>query len=138
MPAGRPSEYNLEICAEICEHVAAGMSIRKALEQSNEYPTWETFRKWRRDNPELMALYTLARQDKSESVEFQFDNTISQLEQGQIDPATARVILDALKWKMAKYYPKMFGENKALDLTSGGQPIQWNEIKTYESGENAQ
>jgi hypothetical protein len=131
MPAGRPSEYNFELCAEICEHVASGMSIRKALEQSNQYPTWETFRKWRRDNEELMALYTWARQDKSESVEFQYDNTIAKLENGEIDPMTARVILDALKWKMAKYYPKMFGDKTAVDLTSGGDKITWNEVKTY-------
>jgi len=117
MPAGRPSEYDFELCKEICEFVADGMNIKKALLQKNEYPTWETFRTWRNNHPELLALYTIARQDKAESVEFQYDNTIAGLENGTIDPQTARVILDALKWKMGKYYPKMFGDKIQQEVT---------------------
>jgi hypothetical protein len=62
MPAGRPSEYNFELCAEICEHVADGLSIRKALKQSDKYPSWATFRKWKFENAELLNKYDIAKQ----------------------------------------------------------------------------
>jgi hypothetical protein len=29
---------------------------------------------------------------------------------GKYDPSTARVLIDTLKWKAAKYYPKMYGD----------------------------
>ena len=68
MAAGRPSEYNFILCLDILEEIANGNNIIDVLDSKDEYPSWATFRKWKRDNEELLTLYVNAQQDKTESL----------------------------------------------------------------------
>jgi hypothetical protein len=123
MAAGRPSEYNLDIACDICEQVAAGANVMDALNKNDLYPSWPTFRRWKRDHAELRTLYINAIQDKSEAVLFEIDQTVQELKEGDFDASTANVIIQTLKWKAAKFYPKMFGDQKNVDVTTKGQSI---------------
>jgi hypothetical protein len=53
----RPSTYNFEIAEEICDRVSNGESIKHVLDSKDEYPTFPTWCKWRRENDELYELY---------------------------------------------------------------------------------
>ncbi len=136
MAVGRPSEYNFELCAEICEHVADGLSIRKALKQSDKYPSWATFRKWKFENPELLTQYTRAREDRADTKDDKIDDILEQLMSGEIDPQTAKVLIDTLKWQMGKENKNVYGDSSKVDLTSGGDKITWNEVRTYDKPES--
>ena len=121
---GRPSEYDFSLCEEICELVARGGNIVAVLESDERFPSWPTFRKWKNQHEELLTLYVKAIQDKAESVDLSIDETIQWLLKGEIDPSTANVIIQTYKWKASKYYPKMFGTQTNVDITSGNKPIQ--------------
>lgn len=112
----RPSEYNFEICKEICNEVADGKNIKAALKLKKEYPTFKTWCNWKRDNAELLHLYVKSIQDKSESVDYEIDEILAECRKGKIDPSTANVLIQTLKWKAAKYYPKMFGDQSKLTI----------------------
>ena len=120
---GRPSNYDFDLCEEICEEVAIGGNIIKVLESKDSYPTWPTFRKWKNEHSELFTLYIKAIQDKSEAVLFEMDEISQELRTGKIDASTANVLIQTLKWKAAKFYPKMFGDNKNVDLTTKGESV---------------
>lgn len=122
--AGRPSTYNIDLASEICEDVAGGGNIMDVLDKKKSYPSWPTFRRWKRDHIELRTLYVNAIQDKSEAVLFEIDQTLQELREGLIDASTANVIIQTLKWKAAKFYPKMFGDNKGIDITTKGESIK--------------
>ena len=106
----RPSEYDLKLCANICDEVANGFNIKTVLNSKQEYPTFQTWCNWKREHQELFDLYTRSIQDKAESVDEEIDFIMSEVKAKKIDAATARVLIDTLKWKAAKYYPKMFGD----------------------------
>jgi hypothetical protein len=38
----------------------------------------------------------------------------------EIDSSTYNVLVQTIKWKMAKFYPKVFGDNKQVDLLNNG------------------
>lgn len=118
----RLTEYNYDLCVEICDLVANGSHIIDALNSSNNYPSWSTFRRWKRDNDELQTLYTRSIQDKSEMVIFEIYQTLKDLKNKTIDASQARVLIDTYKWIASKYYPKMFGDK--LDLTSKDEKIE--------------
>ena len=122
MPAGRPSDYNYNLCVEICEKVADGDNIMSILNKNSEFPSWSTFRRWKRDNEELRTLYINAQQDKAEALEKEIDDYRAMLLAKEIDPATYNTLVQTLKWKMAKFYPKVFGDK--VDVTSQGEKIQ--------------
>jgi hypothetical protein len=117
----RLSEYNFEICLDICEEVALGDNIMTILEKNPNYPSWSTFRRWKRDNEELRTLYINSQQDKAEALEKEMDDYRSMLLAKEIDPATYNTLVQTLKWKMAKFYPKVFGDK--IDHTTAGEKI---------------
>ena len=118
----RLTEYDYDLCIEICDLVANGSHIIDALNSNDNYPSWSTFRRWKRDNDELQTLYTRSIQDKSEMVIFEINQTMTDLKNKVIDASQARVLIDTYKWLASKYYPKMFGDK--LDLTSKDEKIE--------------
>lgn len=131
MAAGRPSTYDFDLAEEICLQVADGKNVKKVLKSSDKYPSFPTWCKWKRENPELLNLYVNSIQDKSESVDEEIDDVKKMLVKGDIDASTANVLIQTLKWKAAKYYPKMFGDNKGIDVTTKGESI--NKLSTEEA-----
>lgn len=110
----RLSEYNYEMCVEICSEVAEGFNIKTVLKSKSEYPTFQTWCNWKREHKELIDLYTRSIQDKAESVDEEIDLIMSEVRAGEIEPSAGRILIDTLKWKASKYYPKMFGDKTIL------------------------
>ena len=117
----RLTEYNFDLCIEICDKVADGLNIMDILASKYNYPSWSTFRRWKNDNEELRTLYVNSQQDKGIALEKEIDDTMALLKLSTIDASTANVIIQTIKWKMSKFYPKMFGDK--LDLTSKDEKI---------------
>jgi hypothetical protein len=122
MAAGRPIEYNFELAKEICEQLY-DQSLTDVLKLKKKYPARSTFFLWKRNNKELSDLYVNIAQDKGILFIEEIDQTIIDLRNGEIGPSTANVIIQTLKWKAAKFYPKMFGDKSELDITTKGQQL---------------
>lgn len=106
----RLTEYNFDLCIEICNRIAEGDNIKTILDSKDEYPSFPTWCKWKRENVELLNLYVNSIQDKGESVDAKIDEIWEGCRLGLYDASTANVLLQTLKWKASKYYPKMFGD----------------------------
>lgn len=116
----RPSEYNFELCKKICDEVANGENIISVLKESS-YPSWSTFRRWKNENDELRTLYVNSQQDKGIALESEIDDVMQSLKAGEMEASVGNVLIQTLKWKMAKFYPKMFGDK--VDVTTDGEKI---------------
>jgi len=117
----RLTEYNYNVCLDICETIAVGGNIMNVLESRSDFPSWSTFRRWKRDNEELRTLYVNSQQDKAEALEKEMDDYRDMLILKEIDASTYNTLVQTLKWKMAKFYPKMFGEK--IDIVSDGAAL---------------
>lgn len=115
----RKSEYDFEMCKEICDSIANGMNIKQVLKSKKEYPDWSTFRRWKLENDELHTLYTRSIQDKAEMVACEIDEIALDVRNKVIDNHVGRLLIDTLKWKAAKFYPKMFGDQSKITLDGG-------------------
>jgi hypothetical protein len=112
----RPSEYDFELCKEICDQLADGSNIKRILNSNKDYPHWTTFRRWKNENEELRTLYVSSQQDKAVALEDELDELRDELRSGKIEYQVYNTLAQTLKWKMAKFYPKVFGDNKTVDL----------------------
>ena len=117
----RLTEYNYELCINICNELADGKNIKRILDSNISYPDWTTFRRWKQNNEELRTLYISSQQDKAIALENELDDLRDLLFSKEIDHQTYNVLAQTLKWKMAKFYPKVFGDK--TDITSGGEKI---------------
>jgi len=122
----RLDEYNFELAKKICEEVANGKSVIKVLLDNEEYPSWSTFRRWKSDHEELQTQYMSAIQDKADFCLFEIDEICKEMKEGTLDYQVGRIIVDTLKWKASKFYPKMYGTTP-IDFTSGGERIAFPE-----------
>ena len=118
---GRPSKYNYDLCVDICNEVAEGNNIKSVLKSKKEYPSFQTWCTWKRSHSELLDLYVKSIQDKAESVDADIDDIMYMLKNGEIEPSAANVLIQTLKWKASKYYPKMFGDR--VDVTTDGEKV---------------
>ena len=114
---GRSTKYNYDLCVDICEQVAQGYNIMRVLDKSDVFPSWSTFRRWKRDNEDLRTLYVNAQQDKAEALENEMDDYRDMLISKEIDASTYNTLVQTLKWKMAKFYPKFFGDKIQTELS---------------------
>jgi hypothetical protein len=76
-------------------------------------------------------LYVRIMQDKGTLFIEEIDSFMKDLKDKKIDPSTANVLIQTLKWKAAKFYPKMFGEKAEIDLTSGGEKLSQDTTVTF-------
>lgn len=120
----RLEEYDFNLCVDICEEIATGGNIMSVLENNSKFPSWSTFRRWKRNHEELRTLYINSQQDKAEALEKEMDDYRSMLLAKEIDASTYNTLVQTLKWKMSKYYSKMYGDK--TDITSGGEKLQTN------------
>lgn len=117
------TDYNFDLCKEICQRLIDEdfSNVSQILVTNVKYPARSTFFKWKRENKELSDLYTIIQQDKGELFVEEIDQVWQDLKNGLIDAPSARVLIDTLKWKAAKYYPKMYGDK--IDVTSKDEKI---------------
>lgn len=120
---GRPTEYNLNIAKEICEKISLGSNVVKVLNESDKYPSFPTWCKWKRDNDELLKLYVNSVQDKSDVELNEMDEIQQELRDNKLTPAQANVLIQTIKWKLAKFYPKMYGDKSEIDVTTKGESL---------------
>jgi hypothetical protein len=106
----RLSEYDFDLCIEICNELADGQNIKRILNSNDKYPDWTTFRRWKQNNEELRTLYINSQQDKAIALENELDDLRDLLMSKEIDASTYNTLAQTLKWKMAKFYPKVFGD----------------------------
>jgi hypothetical protein len=114
----RLTEYDFDLCVEICNELADGHNIKRILASKENYPNWTTFRRWKQNNEELRTLYINSQQDKAIALENELDDLRDMLTSKEIDASTYNVLAQTIKWKMAKFYPKVFGD-KVMQEHSG-------------------
>ena len=119
----RLTEYDFDLCVEICNELAEGHNIKRILASNDKYPDWTTFRRWKQNNEELRTLYISSQQDKAIALENELDDLRDLLSSKEIDHQTYNVLAQTLKWKMAKFYPKVFGD-KTIHSGDADNPIQ--------------
>ena len=93
------------------------------MDSNDKYPDWTTFRRWKQNNEELRTLYINSQQDKAIALENELDDLRDMLTAKEIDASTYNVLAQTLKWKMAKFYPKVFGD-KTIHSGDADNPIQ--------------
>lgn len=108
----------------IIDSIRNGANIKNSC--SDNGITFQSWCNWKADNQIVFDLYVKARQDKAEGLESEIDRYMLLLEEKQIEPSAANVLIQTLKWKASKFYPKMFGD--AVDVTSGGDKIPSHSI----------
>ena len=116
-----------EMFNEIIESICNGVPVRQILKKDG-MPSFCALLDWMEKDEELAKQYTRAKQ---ESADFDADNVnyIAELcLRGKVDPANARVAIDAYKWSAGKKKPKKYGDNIQLNANVNSSQMSQEEF----------
>jgi hypothetical protein len=71
-----------------------------------------------RDHPEFAESYAAAREDSADHDADKISDVSDRVLKGLVDPAAARVAIDAYKWCAGRRRPKRYGDKIEIDQTS--------------------
>lgn len=114
-PVGRPTGYSAKLAADICALIAEHKTLRDALKQPG-MPSEATAYRWLAERPEFREMYARAREQGDELDAERMREIAFDLE---IPPDQKRVMIDVLKWQMARRTPKKWGEKVQLADADG-------------------
>lgn len=112
MPRGRPSSFTPEVGKEICQR-AIMRSLRQVC-MDEDMPSEQTVYLWLKQFPEFFEEYARARNLRAYRRSEDIDEIAQEVRTGALDPAAARVAIDAVKWQASKEAPKVFGDKLEL------------------------
>ena len=101
----RPTKYNQELAERICEHIAAGQSLRSFCRQPDA-PALSTVTLWIVKNPEFSVQYVQAREAAGFAHADHIADIVDAVERGEIEPNAAKVMMDGRKWTAERMAPK--------------------------------
>lgn len=119
-PASRPvySQFEREeLHTQVCALIEQGASTRAACEEVgvSRQAWWE----WVSSNTVDADQYARAREANAA---WHAEGIVEEAERlGRIDPAYAKVVVDAKKWVASRLHPRMWGDK--LDVTSNGKEV---------------
>mgnify|MGYP000300023263 CR=1 FL=1 len=115
---GRPTAYTPELADAICKRLAGGESLRSICEPE-DMPAHSTVLLWVVDDREGFSdQYHRAREAAGYSHADEALQLRNELRDGLIDPSSAKVILDALKWGAERMAPKRHSPRQEVDHRS--------------------
>ena len=133
MPAGRPSEYDHEIAADICTLISSSTdSLEKICASDERFPALRTFYRWKLLHPELQQEYAHAKEEQLEILADELTAIADETHPGEIITLKAdgsrevkildatehrRIRIDTRKWLLSKLAPKKYGDKQDLTVT---------------------
>jgi len=107
---------------QVLDYVAEGESLIEACQHPG-MPSRKTVQRRCRTDAEFARAYANAVEDRAESRAHRFNEILGRLERDEIDPSSARVLLDGLKWQMG-LDDRRFAERTRIEATgANGAPL---------------
>jgi hypothetical protein len=114
-------KFTPELGEKICAALAVGQSIL-AIARLEGMPPESTIRRWGRNSKwsseEFVAEYARAREDNAHHHFDRIQEIEKRLEKEEICPNSARVLLDSIKWRLAKQLPRSYGDRTRMDMSA--------------------
>ena len=141
MPAGRPSEYDPQIAADICLTISTtSLSLERVCDSDDRFPSARTFWRWMLDREELRQMYTRAKDASLQILAEEIQQIADETQVGEIITIKGnerevkmadmlehrRLRIESRKWLLAKLAPKKYGDTAKLALTDpDGGPLRF-------------
>jgi hypothetical protein len=94
---------------EIVKRISEGESMRSVC-RDKRMPSIDAVMNWQRDDPDFAYRCARARELQAEVMDEKILSVAERVENGEMDPHAARVVLSAYQWRAAKLAPKKYGE----------------------------
>lgn len=122
-----PTKKTPATLAKIYEAIALGASVQAACKKADVNEA--TFFTWISNDPDMHKDYMRARENRSDARFEKMDDIMERVSKGEIDHATARIMIDTMKYQCGVEKAHVYGKRQEIDhkSTDGSmKPVQFN------------
>ncbi len=134
-PNGRPTIYNEELAALICERVATHIEgTTKLCEMYDDMPHVDTILQWRFKYPDFSSKYLESKRFQSELLAESIDEVLQERHVYYDDKGNERIdtgavaravaIANGRKWTASRLAPRIYGDKKFDDLQADNERVK--------------
>lgn len=97
---------------KVCLGIATGLSVKKSCAEAGIHH--DTFYQHLMNDKDLAELYGRAREARADARFESMQELLDETKAGEVDPITARVLLDAMKWQCGKEKGRVYGDSTTI------------------------
>lgn len=112
--------YTKDLGEEVCRRVADGQSLVKIIEELG-LGGMGTIYDWTLEDGYFGENYARAREAQADAMDGKIHKVGEDVEAKKLDPASARVMLEAYKWRAERLKPKVYGAQGQVTHISTSQ-----------------
>ncbi len=117
-PGGRPTDYNDDIAARICEAIStSSKSVATLCKENSDFPAETNVFKWMMRYPEFRQGYLEAKELQSLLISEEIFDDARACPEVNESIAKANHVFRVAQWHLSKLAPKQFGDKKEAAVT---------------------
>jgi hypothetical protein len=104
-------KFTPELVTEFLRRIAIdGRSARRIGREDKDMPSYEAFYNLMNKDEGVRARYYLAQEARATAIDDMIDDTLDAVDAKIVDYQEGRLRIDTYKWRMAKFFPRLYGE----------------------------
>ena len=105
-----------EVIDEYLRRIAIDGRSARSVGKDEDMPSYEAFYKMKKKDGTLQAMYNDAVEARATAIDDKIDEVLEGVRNGEIDYQAGRLEIDVQKWRMAKFFPRLYGDNQKLEV----------------------
>ena len=109
-------KWTPELLDEYLRRIAIeGMSARQ-VGKMPDMPSYEALYNLMQKDETVRQRYMLAMESRATALDDEIDDVVKSVANGEMDYNAGRLAVDTHKWRMAKYYPRFYGDTQKHEV----------------------
>ena len=104
------------VIVEYLRRIAIDGRSARSVGKDDDMPSYEAFYKMKVKDPILQSRYSEAVEARATAIDDRIDEVLEGVRNGEIDYNAGRLEIDTQKWRMAKFFPRLYGDNQKLEV----------------------
>lgn len=109
-------KFTEEVLAEYLRRIAINGRSARAVGKDSDMPSYEAFYQLKNRHQDVQARYNQAIEARATAIDDRIDEVLKDVREGRMDYQAGRLEIDTAKWRMAKFWPRMYGDNQKLEV----------------------
>ncbi len=105
-----------EVIDEYLRRIAIDGRSARSVGKDEDMPSYEAFYKMKKKDTGLQAMYADAVEARATAIDDRMDEVLEGVRNGEIEYQAGRLEIDVQKWRMAKFFPRLYGDNQKLEV----------------------
>ena len=105
-----------EVIDEYLRRIAIDGRSARSVGKDDDMPSYEAFYKMKKKDAGLQAMYADAVEARATAIDDRMDEVLEGVRKGDIEYQAGRLEIDVQKWRMAKFFPRLYGDNQKLEV----------------------